>query len=68
MNIIYDIMNAHIILVSCINFYASKLIDYAYSLYKPPISVVTFHPKYTHDKNLWTTDKLLINVNNSYKK
>jgi hypothetical protein len=61
-------MNAYIILLSCINFYSNKLIDYAYSLYKPPISAVTFHPKYTNDQNLWTIDKLLIKVNNKTKK
>ena len=61
-------MNTYIILLTCINFYANKILDYAYALYKPPISVVTFQPKYTNDGNLWTMDKLLIKANNSYKK
>ena len=61
-------MNAYIILLSCINFYANKIRDYAYSLYKPPVSIVTFHPKYTNDANLWTMDKLLIKINNNTKK
>ena len=58
-------MNTYIILLSCINFYATKIRDYAYSLYKPPISVVTFHPKYTYNNTLWTMDKLLIKMNNT---
>jgi hypothetical protein len=61
-------MNAYIIFLSCINFYSNKLFDYAYSLYKPPISKLTFHPKYTKDQNLWTIDKLLMKVNNKTKK
>ena len=61
-------MNAYIILLSCINFYSNKLFDYAHSLYKPPTSTVTFHPKYTNDQNLWTIDKLLMKVNTTCKK
>lgn len=61
-------MNTYIILLSCINFYATKILDYAYSLYKPPISVVAFHPKYTENNTMWTTDKLMIKVNTSCKK
>ena len=53
-------MNAYIILLSCINFYANRMYDYIHSLYKSPVSSMTFQPKYTHDSNLWTTDKLLI--------
>lgn len=58
-------MNTYIVLLSCINFYASKIVDYAYSLCKPPVSVITFHPKYTYNNTLWTMDKLLIKINNS---
>lgn len=53
-------MNAYILLLYCINLYSNKVFDFVYSLYKSPTSLVTFHPKYTHDANLWTTDKLLI--------
>jgi hypothetical protein len=41
-------------------FYANKVFDYAQSLYKSPVSSLTFQPKYTNDYNLWTTDKLVI--------
>ena len=53
-------MNAYIILLFCIKFYINKVFDYAQSLHKYQVSTVTFQPKYTHDSNLWTTDKLLI--------
>lgn len=59
-------MNAYILLLYCINFYSNKVFDFTYSLYKPPITLVTFYPKYTRDANLWTTDKLLI-TNQSIK-